>query len=215
MSQWALDNNMKFNIAKSKEIIFSFRRSEPLCPPVTIDNQCIEQTSHAKILGVTISSDLKWNNHVDNLLKKCNKRLFLLVLCKRAGLQLSHILDIYISIIRSVLEYCCVVWHTSLPNYLCEAIEKVQKRALHIKYGSNDYKICLTLANIQTLKERREKQCQQLFEKIKDSNHKLHDLLPEIRNVPYQLRVSNDYPVPKCNSERYSKSFFPYCLKNF
>jgi hypothetical protein len=99
LSEWAAQNHMKFNVTKSKEIIFHFARSEPLCTPITIEGTAINQVSEAKILGVIIRSDLKWNSHIDHLLKKANKRLYLLVLCKRAGLNCSQMLDIYISII--------------------------------------------------------------------------------------------------------------------
>ena len=44
----------------------------------------IEQVSEAKILGVIVRSDLKWNSHVSAIIKKANKCIYLLRLCKRA-----------------------------------------------------------------------------------------------------------------------------------
>ena len=35
-----------------------------------------------------------------------------------------------VSVIRSVLEYACPVWHTNLPQYLSDNIEVIYKRAL-------------------------------------------------------------------------------------
>ena len=46
---------------------------------------------------------------------------------KRAGID-QH--DLYVSVIRPVLEYACPVWHTNLNRHLTESIEAVQKRAL-------------------------------------------------------------------------------------
>lgn len=175
----------------------------------------MDQVSEAKILGVTIRCDLKWNSHIDNLLKKANKRLYMLVLCKRAGLKCSDMIAIYTSIIRSVMEYCSVVWHTSLPKYLSDSIEKVQKRALHIIYGVDDYEKCLLLAHLQKLSDRREEHCRRLCTKMHDPSHKLNDLLPNSRTVPYNLRDTLTMSVPLCHTDRYAKTFLPYCLKHF
>ena len=57
--------------------------------------------SSFKLLGVWISNDLSWNTHVDMVLKKANSRLYALRLLKKAGLQASHIVQIYISFISS------------------------------------------------------------------------------------------------------------------
>ena len=46
---------------------------------------------------------------------------------KRAGIDQTDLLKIYLSVIRPVLEYACQVWHTCLPKYLCNKIETVQK----------------------------------------------------------------------------------------
>ena len=39
----------------------------------------------AKVLGVTICKDLKWNEHVYELIRKADKRLYFFVLLLRAG----------------------------------------------------------------------------------------------------------------------------------
>ena len=47
-----------------------------LINPVVINDKQIDVVSHAKILGVNISSDLKWNYHISEVVKKARKRLF-------------------------------------------------------------------------------------------------------------------------------------------
>lgn len=51
---------------------------------------------------------------------------------RRGGPNAADLLVIYVALVRSVLEYCCVVWHNALPAYLSSEIERVQKRALRI-----------------------------------------------------------------------------------
>ena len=42
--------------------------------------------NHAKILGVTVSNNLLWNNHINDVIRKANKRLYFIALLKRARL---------------------------------------------------------------------------------------------------------------------------------
>ena len=143
LNRWANENNMIFNVKKTKELVFNFRTGEIDFPAVTIGNDVIKRVSEAKILGITIQSDLKWNSHIANTIKKANKRLHLLRLCKRAGLLETDLVCIYVTFIRSVLEYCCVVWHPALPNY--DDVEYIQRRALKLIYPYCDYDTALSI----------------------------------------------------------------------
>ena len=46
----------------------------------------------------------------------------------------SDIVCVFTSIIRSVLEYACPVWHPGLTKKLSEDIECVQKRCLKLLF---------------------------------------------------------------------------------
>ena len=75
---------------------------------------------------------LKWNDHIFDVTSKAAKRLYLLRQLKRAGICASDLVLFYCSAIRSVLEYACEVFHFSLPSYLSEELERIEKRALRI-----------------------------------------------------------------------------------
>ena len=66
------------------------------------------------------------------VLSKASKRLHILQVLRRGGVPAEDLFSIYSALIRSVLEYCCVVWHHALPSYLSEEVEQIQKRALRI-----------------------------------------------------------------------------------
>ena len=65
--------------------------------------------NNAKLLGVTISSDLTWNKHVENIVAKAGKRVYMLYQLKRAEIGQHDLVTIYVSVIRPVLEYACPV----------------------------------------------------------------------------------------------------------
>ena len=89
--------------------------------------EIILKESQAKVLGVTISSDLSWNAHVDEIISKARKRVYMICQLKRAGINQNDLIIIYVSVIRPVVEYACPVWHTNLPKYLSDIIEIIQK----------------------------------------------------------------------------------------
>ena len=78
ISSWSYENHLQFNSSKCKELRTCFKRSPPSCAPVISDGLEFEKVSNAKILGVTIRQDLKWDDHIDNITAKAAKRLYLL-----------------------------------------------------------------------------------------------------------------------------------------
>lgn len=148
----------------------------------------------AKILGLTVSNNLLWNNHVNNVIKKANKRLFFLVQLKRAKVPVTDIINFYCACIRPVLEYGAQVFHYALPEYLQENLERVQKRALSFIFPGITYEERLQLSNLDTLSTRRQKLCDALFQStLADTNHKLHHLLPDTKISYYNLRHNRVY----------------------
>ena len=56
-----------------------------------VDGKELETVDKAKILGVTISCNLKKNNHVNESIKKANERLYVFVLLTRARVPAEDI----------------------------------------------------------------------------------------------------------------------------
>ena len=113
---------------------------------------------------------------------------------------------------RSVLEYCCVTWATSIPAYLDDKIERVQKRALRILFPEKHYSDALSCANVTCLDVRREELCLKVWHNIQSvPASRLHHLLPPMHTIsqPYNLRNTRKTSLPKCRTERFKNSFFP------
>ena len=124
---------MKLNPTKTKEIRVCFSTYDTAAlPPLIVDGCNISVVSHAKLLGLIISEDLKWVLHVDFICKKAAKRLHALRLLKRSSIPSSKLVRVFNTCIRPILEYSCEVWHHSLPQYLGDQIERIQRRALRI-----------------------------------------------------------------------------------
>ena len=209
IKSWSDNNFMKLNPKKCKEMQICFYKERPIFNTLTLDDYPLEIVSHYKVLGLVLQDNLKWNEHVAMIITKASKRLHILRVLKRGGIPPSDLILIYNALIRSVLEYCCIVWHNGLPGYLADSIERVQRRAMNIISPGKSYYESLIELNCPRLDDRREALCKKTFEKIIDGN-RLSYLLPRPRdNVTYDLRNFNQFLFSKCRTDRYKNSFFP------
>ena len=144
-AEWTNNNDMKINSEKSKEMIISYAHGNigNEVPNILIEGKVVERVDHVKLLGITLSNDLTWKRHVDNIVKKVGKRIYMLLYMlyqlKRAGVNQADLVTIYISVVTPVVEYACPVGSTNLPVYLSDDIEMIQKRAVKAIFPGMSY----------------------------------------------------------------------------
>ena len=205
---------MNINSEKSKEMIISYTHGNlgNEVPNILIEGKVVERVDHVKLLGITLSNDLTWKRHVDNIVKKAGKIIYMLYQLKRAGVNQADLVTICISVVRPVVEYACPVWHTNLPIYLSDNIEMIQKRAVRAIFPGMSYVDILNHINLSTLKERRDYLCNKYFINMQARSHKVNCLLPKKRLVDYNLRHGNMYPLTVTRTNRFKNSLIPWGL---
>ncbi len=78
LAVWCSHNNLELNTFKTVEMIVDFRRNPPALHPLTIMNSTVAAVESYRFLGTTISQDLKWDIHIDSIVKKAQQRLYFL-----------------------------------------------------------------------------------------------------------------------------------------
>ena len=105
----------------------------------TLEGTDLENVESIKYLGVTITSDLRWNTHVSNVCIKANRNLgFLrrnLYSCTQEVKEAA-----YKELIDPVLDYGSSVWDPQ-DVVLKEELESVQKLAARFVTGNYNYEI--------------------------------------------------------------------------
>ena len=213
VSSWSKLNNTQLNTKKTKEMRICFSKRPPNIAPIIIDDTEIEVVNQAKLLGVWLSDDLTWHTHMDEIHKKACKRIFYIVMMRRAGYSKDEMIRAYASIIRSLLEYAAPVWHSSITLEQGRLLESIQKRVLKIIYPRDTYEEALKKSELECLSVRRTELCRKLFKDMQNTDHKLNNLLPNHKGRS-ALRKQNVYEPPKARTERYKQTFIPFSLYN-
>ena len=89
-------DKFQFKKEKCKELrIYFATKNIPTFDPIIINNKPIDIVTDAKILGLKVSRNLKWNDHIESVAKKASKRLFSFSKLKRSGLGITELIYVY------------------------------------------------------------------------------------------------------------------------
>ena len=196
-------------------MIFS-RAKADFATRLTVNNAYLEQVEVTKLLGVWISEDLSWSRNCVEICKKAYSRLSMITKLKYAGVSIIDLIDIYILFIRSVTEYCAVVFHSTLTVEQTNKLEMIQKTCLKVILCENyvNYEAALEMCGLTRLSDRRQERCLNFAKKsLKHTrNKKLFPIRPDIQNAPH-LRNKEIFEVNFSSGSKYRDSAIPYCQR--
>ena len=160
IARWTDDHMMSINVSKTNYMLFT-RSITDFATRLTLNGVKIDQIKEQKVCGVWITDNLKWEKNSRELSKRAFARISMLTKLKYVGVCQDDLKDVYVLFIRSVLEYCSVVWHSSLTKEDANILERVQKTSLRIILGESyvSYQSALEICNLKTLSERRDDRC--------------------------------------------------------
>ena len=73
-SKWAKEHNLKLNLAKTSEIVFTSKRK--IATPIPPTNPGIQRVSSLKVLGVVVvDNKLTFQDHINETIKQCSQAL--------------------------------------------------------------------------------------------------------------------------------------------
>ncbi|KAI8519353.1 hypothetical protein Bbelb_026100 [Branchiostoma belcheri] len=78
----------------------------------------------ARLLGLRVRSDLRWDDQVNEMVTKASKRLFFISRLRRSGVPTSDLATIYCGYIRPTLEYAAPCWSSALTQKQSDALAR-------------------------------------------------------------------------------------------
>ena len=127
---WFRENGMKANSDKSHLIL----STDKVCQAI-INNDTIYNSKSEKLLGITIDTGLKFDEHLTNLCNKASQKLSALARVSYY-MSLQQKRRIMKAFITSQFGYCPLVWMFCSRN-MNNRINRIHERSLRIVY--NDF----------------------------------------------------------------------------
>lgn len=136
LEQWGIDWGFKFSIPKTKVMFFT-RKKIPENDKVLLYNQSIEREKKFKYLGMWLDERLTWRHHIEHVETKCKKVLNLMRMITGQcwGADRKSLKYIYTALIRSFIDYGCVIYSSACKTSL-RKLERVQFKAIRIALGA-------------------------------------------------------------------------------
>ena len=167
VTRWAADWRLNLNASKCKSFKITLKKNY-IQSSYTISGIQLENVSTIRDLGVVLDPKLTFSDHVDFIVSKANKALGLLIrtfqtAAPRCRLNKHAVLTAYKTNVRSILEYCSVIWAGAAKCHVVR-IERIQHKFLmwfashcDTNCTSLDYNRLMSLYNIEHLHSRRVK----------------------------------------------------------
>ena len=120
---WSITWQINISYTKCNTLEIS---KHPTTTKYTISTISIPSIKTIKDLGITMQNDLKFTNHISDIITRANQRAALIHRCFLSR-NTTNLLRAYKTYVRPLLEYGTVIWSPSLIHLITN-IESVQRR---------------------------------------------------------------------------------------
>ena len=212
ITAWSNKWQVTFAPEKTQAMLITRRQAPNLHrPALLMDGKRLSYNDAINILGIQIDSGLKFTNHVREIAKKAARKLA----CIR---RVATLLDgngcytLYNSQVRSLMEYCPLVWSSCPATYL-GLLDRVQDRAQRlVSWKTNEHD---QQRVFQPLQHRREVAALCVMYKVHRQNipHlaplRLEPKTPALHDTRTSSNRSQELMIPFARTEQYLRSFHP------
>ena len=166
LGQWEADKQMKFNVAKCHSMrVTRHQHHKQILFYYSLHNETLENVQSAKYLGITITDNMDWGQHVSS---KTTKTLgFLhrnLAFAPRSTKEVA-----YKTLVWPKLEYAAPIWspHSKLQNNQIEKVQRTAARCTCRRWrNTNSVGVMLDELEWSSLEAQRDQSSLFLFHKI-------------------------------------------------
>ena len=217
LAAWEEKWMMKFHPDKC-HVLSITRKLHPVKHQYTLHGHILEAVDSAKYLGITITSDLRWKNHISQVCSKANKTLdFLKRNLNIASTTVKR--NAYTSLVRPLVEFACTAWdpyHSTQSHRL----EMVQRRAARYvtnrHHNRSSVSDMISHLNWKSLEERRKNARLAMLYKMTNN---MVNIDTEERLIPPNRYSRNmhqrSFRVFYHRSDFRKESFFPRTIRDW
>ena len=137
IESWATSNGFKFSKSKTQCVHFCQLRKQHDDPVLHLYGSPIPVVEESKFLGILFDRKLSFIPHIKYLKAKCLKALNLLKVLSHTswGADRTTLLKLYRSLVRSKLDYGCIIYGSARKSYL-QMLDPVHNQGLRLALGA-------------------------------------------------------------------------------
>ena len=200
MGVWEVLWKMKFHATKCNVLTVTGKR-KPIQTEYKLHGHSLSRVTSAKYLGVTITEDLRWDSHINDICAKANRTLGFL----RRNINIGSVAikqQAYYTLVRPLVEYASTVWdpHTKRNT---KKLEMVQRRAA--RYVTNRHRNRSSVSDMlqgldwRTLEDRRKDARLCMLYRV---DRRLVAIKRDRRLISPERTTRSRFQTIRCNTER-------------
>ena len=135
IENWATSNGFKFSKSKTQCVHFCQMRKQHDDPVLHLYGLPIPVVEESKFLGILFDRKLSFIHHIKHLKAKCLKALKLLKMVSHTswGADRTTLLKLYWSLVRSKLDYACIIYGSARESYL-QMLDPIHNQGLRLVF---------------------------------------------------------------------------------
>ena len=162
----AREINMKVNAKKTQLLVIAPHNGYDTSASIDTGEISIQSVNALKLVGFTFGNTPGVGEHVGSVECKIKRKIWMLYKLREAGFKGMQLYKLYCCYLRSIIEYCSVVYHSLLTLGQSWDLERLQRLALRICFGNTkDTDGIMLDNNIDSLEERRKRRCDAFLRK--------------------------------------------------
>ncbi len=136
VEEWSYKWGFKFSVDKTK-IMFFTRKKIGSEVKINLYNQELERVKHFTFLGIWFDERVTWVVHIQNIVNKCKKIINTMrcLVGSEWGADRMALKAMYSGLVRSVLDYGCVVYGSAAETSL-RKLDNIQHQVLRLCTGA-------------------------------------------------------------------------------
>jgi len=128
INRWLKSNSLSLNVDKTHFLQFYMRPNQNYDFIPYYEDKQITKVETIKFLGITLDSNLSWEQHIEDITPRLNKACFAIRSIK-PFMSVEAMRLVYFSYVHSILSYGIIFWGNSVHS---KYIFKIQKRTITV-----------------------------------------------------------------------------------
>ena len=174
------------------------------------EEEVIVSQDKMKLVGFTFGDRPDAAMHVAQIRERFRTRIWMLYHLRRAGFRNRQLYRLYCCYLRTVIEYCAVVYHSMLTRGQEDDLERLHRQAIRTCYGNDvDVRRVMEREEIETLQDRRLRRCDGFIRKAA-ANPSFSDWFRRRPGSGHWLRQRRNVFKPRDSTSRIFNSPLSY-----